>query len=76
MRFGKLSPTNGGAIKVYSAALNNTTIVARLLLTNAKVFFKGPLRITKDNFINAPKSQVPGWIRESSPFLVETLRGS
>ena len=63
MRFGKLSPTNGGAIKVYSAALNNTTIVARLLLTNAKVFFKRPLRITKGNFINAPKLQVSGWIR-------------
>ena len=39
MRFGKLTPTNGGAIKVYSAALNDTTIVARLLLTSAKVFF-------------------------------------
>ena len=55
MRFGKLSPTNGGAIKVYSAALNNTTIVARLLLTNAKVFFKGPLRITKGNFHQCTK---------------------
>ena len=63
MTFGKLSPTNGGAIKVYSAALNDTTIVARLLLTDAKVFFSGPLRITKGNFINAPKSQVHGWIR-------------
>ena len=63
MKFGKLSPTNGGAIQVDSAALNDTTIMARLLLTNAKVFFKGRLRITKGNFINAPKSQVHGWIR-------------
>ena len=63
VRFGKLSPTNGGAIKVYSAALNDTTIVARLLTTSADVFFKGPLRITQGNFINAPKSQVHGWIR-------------
>ena len=61
--FGKLSPTNGGAIQVYSAALKDTTIMARLLLNDAKMFFEGPLRITKGNFINAPKSQVHGWIR-------------
>ena len=62
MRFGKLSSTNGGAIRVYSSALNDTTITARLLLSSAKVFFKGPLRITRGSFINAPKAQLHGWI--------------
>ena len=64
VRFGKLSPTNGGAIQVYSDALKDTTIMAHLLLTNGKVFFKGPLRITKGNFINAPKVRLHEWIGE------------
>ena len=65
-RFGKLSPTNGGAIRVYSKALKGKTITARLLLTNGKAFFEGPLRITNgaSPFINAPKQYVQGWIRE------------
>ena len=63
MRFGKLSPTNGGAIHVYSDALKGTTVMARLVLTNGKVFFKGHLRITKGKFINAPKARLHGWFR-------------
>ena len=61
-----LSPTNGGAIQVYPDALKGTEIMARLLLPNGKVFYEGRLRITKGNFINAPKAQVHGWIRASS----------
>ena len=63
MRFGKLSPTNGGAIHVYSDALKDTTIMAHLLLTNGKVFFKERLRITKGKFINAPKARLHEWMR-------------
>ena len=63
VKFGKLSPTNGGAIQVYSDALRDTSITAHLLLSNGKVFFKGCLRITKGNFINAPKARVHEWIR-------------
>ena len=61
-RFGKLSPTNGGAIHVYSDDLKDSTIEARLLLNDAKTFFAGSLRITKGSFINAPKPDIHGWI--------------
>ena len=61
MKFGKLSPTNDGAMQVYADALKGTRIMARLLLRNGTVFFEGPLQITKGKFINAPK--VRGWIR-------------
>lgn len=61
-RFGKLSPTNGGAIQVYSDALKDGTMETRLLLSDSTPFFEGPLRITKGKFINAPKPHVHGWI--------------
>ena len=38
-RFGKLSPTNGGAIQVYSDALGGKTIRARLLLKNGNWWY-------------------------------------
>ena len=62
--FGKLSPTNGGAIRVYSRALKGTTIMGRLLLSDGKTLYEGPLRITNGDspFINAPKPYVHGWI--------------
>lgn len=63
VRFGKLSPTNGGAIHVYSDALKGTAITAHLLLTDGDVFFEGRLRITKGKFINAPKARLHEWIR-------------
>lgn len=61
-RFGKLSPTNGGAIQVYCDELKNSNIEARLLLSDGTPFFEGPLRITKGKFINAPKPHVHDWI--------------
>ena len=61
-RFGKLSPTNGGAIQVCSGQLSGTLIVARFLLNDGTTFFRGFLRITKGKLINAPKATLHEWI--------------
>jgi len=63
VKFGKLSPTNGGAIRVYSDALKGTNIKVRLLLIGGEVFLEGEFRVTTANFIDIPNSRVHEWIR-------------
>jgi hypothetical protein len=62
--FGKLSPTNGGAIAVADSALRGKTIFVRLLGNDGVVSYSGPLKVTLGNFINvAPNGGIAGWAK-------------